>query len=134
MAELNYEDVRRAVQDTLNLYLGSQNEVRGNFQSLSNDISRQGDLLNQIIANQRPLNEIQQNLQRINTSLQALQTNIAASQQVSQSIVNEMHRLAEIQQFMANVGDYINRVQNQLIVLQASYNDFQNQRFAAEEG
>jgi DNA repair ATPase RecN len=117
MAELSYDDVRRAAQDAMrdlqNVVYGlqnSHNDLKRTVQQGSNSQYQLSDILTRISAIQQQVNVISQSLKT--TSSGNLQPN-----QIHYSIqqsVNDLHRrLNTVEQFIAVCYRYFEEIQKQ---------------------
>lgn len=110
MAELNYNDMQRAVNEGVGQIRGSLNELRNNLTQLSRDTDDVASVRQQLDILSRRLSNIEQQLQSTQQMVASKQradrvTDIMAQQ------VNEMRaRFGAIEKFALQVSDYMQRV------------------------
>ena len=113
MAELSFEDIRRATTTAIS---GAQplNDLRNGLQALRNEVSNLREKQNQIINAERCLLEMHQMMQRFAASVQNGQTVVNYMQQTSANMNYLQQRLASMEQYAAVMSEYMSSLQKQL--------------------
>jgi predicted RNase H-like nuclease (RuvC/YqgF family) len=115
MAELSFDDVRRAAQTAGATLQSALNDIRTNLQNTRSDISRlnpNNDFQYRFNNLERAINDLTQYTQRLTLTLQqsqALSTSVQQKQQlvlrVEQRLVNTEHMVGELARYMEVIHD-----------------------------
>jgi hypothetical protein len=110
MAELTYDDVRRAVQ-TISTNLQSViSDIRNNLQNTRTDISRlnpNNDFQYRLVNIERTLTEVTQFMQRVDVGLQNSQPIVNTIQQSQMRMQRLEQRLANLEQLSTDMSHYL---------------------------
>ena len=112
MAELTYEDVRRAVQGVANNLHQVVSDIRSNLQVARVDISRMNpsDMQIRLGSIERVLNDLNQFMQRFEKNFQNGQPLSYSLQQNQQQMYRLEQRIANIEQLSVVMSRYIQAV------------------------
>lgn len=119
MAELSYDDVRRAAQSAASDLQTAVNDIRTNVQNTRNDIMRinPSDFQVRMLNLQRSLDQLMQYMQRLEVCLQNSQNINAALQQTQQLILRVEQRLVNTEHIAAETTRYIEVMHEQMVQL-----------------
>jgi hypothetical protein len=109
MAELTYEDVRRAVQTAAGNLQTLVSDIRNNLQTTRTHISRLNstDVQTRLVNIERSLLDLNQFMQRIDINLQNTQPLAIALQQNQQHLLRMEQRLANLEQLTTDMSNYM---------------------------
>ena len=112
MAELTYEDVRRAVQGVANNLTQVVSDIRSNLQVARYDISRinPSDMQIRLTSIERVLNDLNQFMQRFEKNFQNGQPLSMSMQQNQQQLYRLEQRMANIEQIATVMSRYLQAV------------------------
>lgn len=119
MAELSYEDVRRATQNVVSNLQTVIGDIRNNVQSTRNDITRLSpqDFQYRLLNLQRALDNLLQYMQRIDVYLQNNQNLAAGMQQTQQLVLRVEQRLVNTEHIVAETTRYLEVIHAQMVQL-----------------
>lgn len=119
MAELSYDDVRRATEQALNNLQSAINEVRMNVQNNRNDMLRLNpqDMQAKMVTMQRALDNMLQYMQRFDLYLQNNQNATMSTQQLQQLILRVEQRLVNTEHIVAETTQYLEVIHSQIVQL-----------------
>ena len=119
MAELSYDDVRRAAEQALNNLQSAMNEVRMNVQNNRNDMLRLNpqDMQAKMVIMQRALDNMLQYMQRFDLYLQNNQNSTMSTQQLQQLILRVEQRLVNTEHIVAETTQYLEVIHSQIVQL-----------------
>ncbi|HSW81336.1 MAG TPA: hypothetical protein VLG40_02990 [Candidatus Saccharimonas sp.] len=119
MAELSYDDVRRAAEQALNNLQSAMNEVRMNVQNNRNDMLRLNpqDMQAKMVTMQRALDNMLQYMQRFDMYLQNAQNSTMSTQQLQQLILRVEQRLVNTEHIVAETTQYLEVIHSQIVQL-----------------
>jgi uncharacterized UPF0160 family protein len=119
MAELSYEDVRRATQNVVSNLQTVIGDIRNNVQSTRNDITRLSpqDFQYRLLNLQRALDNLLQYMQRIDAYLQNNQNLAAGMQQTQQLVLRVEQRLVNTEHIVAETTRYLEVIHAQMVQL-----------------
>ena len=112
MAELSYDDVRRAVQGVANNLQQVVGDIRSSLQVARSDISRlnPNDMQYRLSSIERILNDLNQFMQRFEANFQYGQPLSQSLQQNQQQLYRLEQRIANIEQLSAVMSRYVQAV------------------------
>lgn len=119
MAELSYEDVRRATQNVVSNLQTALGDIRNNVQSTRNDITRLSpqDFQYRLLNLQRALDNLLQYMQRIDVYLQNSQNLATGIQQTQQLVLRVEQRLVNTEHIVAETTRYLEVIHEQMVQL-----------------
>jgi|GEM_PF-4095314 len=119
MAELSYDDVRRAAEHALNNLQSAMNEVRMNVQNNRNDMLRLNpqDMQTKLVTMQRALDNMLLYMQRFDMYLQNNQNSTMSTQQLQQLILRVEQRLVNTEHIVAETTQYLEVIHSQIVQL-----------------
>lgn len=119
MAELSYEDVRRAAQNAVNNLQNAIGDIRTNLQYTRNDIVRLNpqDFQSRLLNLQRALDNLLQYMQRIDVYLQNNQNVATGVQQTQQLVLRVEQRLVNTEHIAAETARYLEVIHQQVVQL-----------------
>lgn len=109
MAELTYEDVRRAVQNAAGNLQTLVSDIRNNLQTTRVSLTRLNstDVPTRLVNIERALTDLNQFMQRIDIGMQNTQPITIALQQNQQQLLRMEQRLANLEQLTADLSNYM---------------------------
>lgn len=123
MAELSYDDVRRAAQEAASNLQTALGEIRNNAQYIRNDIVRlnPADCQLRLTNLQRTLDQLLQYMQRIDVYLQNNQNITNGLQQTQQLVLRVEQRLVNTEHIVAETTRYLEVMHEQMVQLNDLY-------------
>jgi hypothetical protein len=119
MAELSYDDVRRAAQTAVSNLQTALGDIRTNLQNTRNDITRLSpqDFQYRLLNLQRALDTLLQYMQRIDIYLQNNQNIATGMQQTQQLVLRVEQRLVNTEHIVAETTRYLEVIHQQMVQL-----------------
>lgn len=119
MAELSFDDVRRAAQNAVANLQTAIGDIRNNLQYTRNDISRlnPNDFQYRLMNVQRSLDNLMQYMQRLDVYLQNNQNLALSLQQTQQLVLRVEQRLINTEHIAAETTKYLEIVHQQMVQL-----------------
>lgn len=119
MADLSFDDVRRAAENAVNNLQNAVNDIRTNVQYNRNDLQRlnPNDFQSRMLNLQRALDNLLQYLQRIDVYLQNNQNSAVLHQQTNQVVQRLEQRLVNTEHIAAETNKYLEVIHQQMVQL-----------------
>lgn len=119
MAELSYDDVRRAAQTAVSNLQTVIGDIRTHVQNTRNDITRLSpqDFQYRLLNLQRALDNLLQYMQRIDVYLQNNQNLATGLQQTQQLVLRVEQRLVNTEHIVAETTRYLEVIHSQMVQL-----------------
>lgn len=120
MAELSFDDVRRAAQTAATSLQTALNDIRTNIQNTRGDISRlnpNNDFQYRFNNLERQIDNLTQYTQRLMLALQNLQSLSATAQQNQQLVLRVEQRLVNTEHMISELTRYVEVMHAQMVQL-----------------
>ncbi|HSE61367.1 MAG TPA: hypothetical protein VLA88_03655 [Candidatus Saccharimonadales bacterium] len=120
MAELSFDDVRRAAQTAATSLQTALNDIRTNIQNTRGDISRlnpNNDFQYRFNNLERQINDLNQYTQRLMLALQNLQAVSSTAQQNQQLVLRVEQRLVNTEHMIGELTRYVEVMHAQMVQL-----------------
>lgn len=120
MAELSFDDVRRAAQTAATSLQTALNDIRTNIQNTRGDISRlnpNNDFQYRFNNLERQIDNLTQYTQRLMLALQNLQSLSATAQQNQQLVLRVEQRLVNTEHMLSELTRYVEVMHAQMVQL-----------------
>jgi predicted RNase H-like nuclease (RuvC/YqgF family) len=120
MAELSFDDVRRAAQTAATSLQTALNDIRNNIQNARGDISRlnpNNDFQYRFNNLERAINDLTQYTQRLYLALQQAQNLAPSIQQTQQLVLRVEQRLVNTEHMVSELTRYMEVVHAQMVQL-----------------
>lgn len=117
MAELSFDDVRRAAETAVSNLQSAVNDIRNNVQNNRSELQRLNptDFQSRMLNLQRALDNLLQYIQRIDVYLQNNQNSSALHQQTNQVVQRLEQRLVNTEHIAAETNRYLEVIHQQMV-------------------